>query len=328
MEEITGYSRGELLAMDVCDLYADAAERSRLSDQAISTKRSISRELYFRRKDGKEIIVLDTVSVVRNMAGNTLYFDCILEDITERRQAEAKTREIETLRQLNTAKSELLANVSHELRTPLASIKGFIETLIETDVEWSKEQQMDFLQSADKETDRLTFLIRDLLDMSRLESGKMVLDKRTYLMNEILKPIESSLSIIASKHQLRIEVPDNLPPLRVDKVRIGQVITNLVENAAKFSAEGSPVILKINAAEDVLICSVEDKGEGIPQEAIGDLFNRFFQVKRVFSGKIKGTGLGLAICKGIVETHGGKIWVESQLGRGSKFSFSIPLNRN
>jgi two-component system sensor histidine kinase KdpD len=246
-------------------------------------------------------------------------------DITARKAAEAKMLEIEALKRTNQAKSELLANVSHELRTPLASIKGFIETLIETDVKWSKKQQLDFLQSANTEADRLTFLIRDLLDMSRIDSGKLILDKRSYLVSEILDAVSGVLSVITAKHKLKIAVLSDLPPLQADKVRIGQTITNLVENAAKFSAEGSPIVIEVKGVDDSLIFSIEDKGEGISQETIGNLFNRFYQAERVVSGKTRGTGLGLAICKGIVEAHGGKIWVESEVGKGSRFSFSLPV---
>jgi PAS domain S-box-containing protein len=252
-------------------------------------------------------------------------FQSLYQDITERKQVEARALQIETLQRINQAKSELLANVSHELRTPLASIKGFIETLIETDVKWSKEEQLDFLKSADRETDRLTFLIRDLLDMSRIDSGKMILDKRSYLVSEILDSAGNVLSAITAKHKLEIRSMPDLPPVQADKVRIGQVITNLVENAAKFSVEGSPVVVEVKGEKDRIIFSVEDSGEGISREAQENLFNRFFQAQRVVSGKTRGTGLGLAICKGIVEAHGGKIWVESQIGRGSRFSFSLPL---
>jgi PAS domain S-box-containing protein len=250
----------------------------------------------------------------------------ILSDISERKQIEAKKVEIEALRQINQAKSELLANVSHELRTPLTSIKGYIETLIETDVNWSKVEQLEFLSSANKETDRLTFLIRDLLDMSRLDSGKMVLDKRSYLISEILDSASGVISVIAAKHLLKIIQATDLPPLQVDKIRIDQVITNLVENATKFSAQGSLIVIEVKAVNDTLVFSVEDKGEGLSQKAVDNLFNRFYQAERVVSGKTRGTGLGLAICRGIVEAHGGKIWVESEKGKGSRFSFSLPLN--
>ena len=246
-------------------------------------------------------------------------------DIEDIKQAEAQTIELEALKLANQAKSELLANVSHELRTPLASIKGFIETLIETDVKWSKKQQLSFLQSANIEVDRLTLLIRDLLDMSRIESGKLVLDKQSWLAGEILDSVTQVLLIVTANHQLKISVVPDLPPFLADKVRIAQVITNLVENATKFSPEDSQIDIKIILKDNNIVISVEDYGIGMPPEVVENLFNRFYQAQQVVSGKTRGTGLGLTICKGIVEAHGGKIWVESQEGKGSKFSFSIPV---
>ena len=117
--------------------------------------------------------------------------------------------------------------------------------------------------------------------------------------------------------------PD-LTPLLVDRTRIAQVITNLVENATKFSPEGSLINIKVIPAENGVIFSVTDRGEGISEETMRNLFDRFYQAERVVSGKTRGTGLGLAICKGIVEAHGGSIWVESRVGKGSTFSFSLP----
>jgi signal transduction histidine kinase len=246
-------------------------------------------------------------------------------DVTERREATARVLEMETLKQINKAKSELLANVSHELRTPLASIKGFIETLIEPDVKWSRKQQLDFLRSADMEADHLTFLIRDLLDMSRLDSGKMVLDRRDYIIEEILDASRNVAVSLAAKHKLLYSLSQDLPHISADKSRLGQVITNLVENAVKFSAEGSVITIGVKREEDQVIFSVEDHGEGMSEEVRNNLFNRFYQAERVVTGKTRGTGLGLAICKGIVEAHGGSIWVESQVGKGSKFNFSVPV---
>jgi PAS domain S-box-containing protein len=247
------------------------------------------------------------------------------EVITQRKLAEAKIIEMEALKRISQAKSDLLANVSHELRTPLASIKGFIETLMETDVKWSKKQQIDFLQSANKEADRLTFLIRDLLDMSRIESGKLTLDKHSCQVNEILESASGILSIITAKHKLEIKISLDLPLVQADKVRIGQVITNLAENATKFSPEGSQIKIEARLIDGNVIISVQDSGIGMIPAVVVDLFNRFYQANEVVSGKTRGTGLGLSICKGIVEAHGGKIWVDSQEGNGSKFSFSLPV---
>jgi PAS domain S-box-containing protein len=276
-------------------------------------------------KDGKEVWSQIISTPVRDENGLIIAALEVVVPITERKQAEAKMVELEALKIINQAKSELLANVSHELRTPLASIKGFIETLIETDVKWSKEQQMDFLQSANKQADRLTLLIKDLLDMSRIDSGKLTLDKRSYPVSEILDSVSGVLSVIAEKRKLKVVHAPDLPLVMADKGRIGQVITNLVENATKFSEEGSPIVVEVKILNESVIFSVEDHGIGMMPEVVAKLFDRFYQAQEVVSGKTHGTGLGLTICKGIVEAHGGKIWVESHPGKGSKFSFSIPV---
>jgi PAS domain S-box-containing protein len=247
------------------------------------------------------------------------------QDITERKRAEARALEVETLRQLNKAKNELLTNVSHELRTPLSSIKGFIETLMQPDVTWGRKQQLEFLNDANREADHLTLLIRNLLDMSRIESGKILLEKKISTFDEILEVANARLKSLTENHRLIIEAPPNLPPLLADKVRLAQVLTNLVENAAKFSAEGSSIIIRVQEKDDEAVFSVVDQGIGISRENMGKLFDKFFQVENAVAGKTGGTGLGLAICKGIVEAHGGKIWAESEPGKGSTFSFSIPL---
>jgi len=179
-----------------------------------------------------------------------------VKDVTESRRSEVKMIELEALKRTNQAKSELLANVSHELRTPLTSIKGFIETLLETDVKWSKKQQLEFLHQANNETDRLLLLIKDLLDMSRIESGKLKLDKHTFQVCEILDSVSGVLSIITNMHKLKIASLANLPPIQADKVRIGQVITNLVENSIKFSSEGSQILVDAVSIAGYVVISV------------------------------------------------------------------------
>jgi two-component system, chemotaxis family, CheB/CheR fusion protein len=263
---------------------------------------------------------------IRNQHGSIIGVTSFVSDFTNRKQAEARLIEIEALKKISQAKSELLANVSHELRTPLTSIKGFIETLIETDVKWRKKKQLEFLKSANAQADRLTLLIKDLLDMSRIDSGKLSLDQRSYPVGEILDSVSGVLSVITEKHKLKIVQTPDLPPVQADKVRISQVIIDLVENATKFSAEGSEIVIEVKLDVGNVIISVQDNGIGMAPEVVAKLFDRFYQAQSVVEGKTQGTGLGLAICKGIMEAHGGKIWVESQQGRGSKFSFNIPVN--
>jgi PAS domain S-box-containing protein len=282
-------------------------------------------EIQMLKADGRLFPVQLISTTFTNKIGKINECKIAVIDITERKESEAKTIELEAMKRSDQVKRELLANVSHELRTPLASIKGFIETILETDVKWSKQQKLDFLQSANTEADRLTLLIRDLLDMSRIESGRLTLDKRSCTVSQILDSVSGVLSGITAKHILKIASLAELPLIQADKVRIGQVVTNLTENAAKFSPEGSRISIEAKHLEGHIIISVADRGIGMMPEVISHLFDRFYQAKEVASGKTRGTGLGLSICKGIVEAHGGKIWVESEEGKGSRFSFSIPV---
>jgi two-component system sensor histidine kinase KdpD len=169
--------------------------------------------------------------------------------------------------------------------------------------------------------------VNDILDISRLEAGGMKLEKDNYHLSEIINSIEGRLAKLTEHHRLTINVPSELPEVYVDEGRIGQVITNLVENAAKYAPEGSEISIGAEQASDEIIVSVTDEGEGVPPELQDKLFDRFYQTESIVTGRKKGTGLGLSICKGIVEIHGGRIWVESKLGEGAKFSFSLPSSR-
>jgi PAS domain S-box-containing protein len=249
----------------------------------------------------------------------------ILHDITERKRAVEQAHEAEALKKLDRLRTELLANVSHELRTPLASIKGFASTLLRTDTKWSEDEQRDFLKTIDEEADHLNRIIGDILDMSRIDTGALKLNPGFHNILEIMESVRGRFTQVTATHNLVIKTPAWLPPLYVDNTRIAQVLSNLVDNAMKYSLEGSEVIIEAKLAGDDIVISVEDSGIGIAPEALPKLFDRFYQVDRVVRGKKGGTGLGLSICRGIVQAHGGKIWVESEVGKGSKFSFSLPV---
>jgi PAS domain S-box-containing protein len=284
-----------------------------------------SEEIVILSRAGEKRDVILSMGVIRDRAGIVTSIVCIQRDITELKESKARALQVEALTLLNKAKSEMLSNVAHELRTPLASIKGFIETLIEPDVKWSKSEQLDFLMEANKEVDILNQLIRDLLDVSRLESGKMRLDKQNYSLAEVLESIKSRLSILTSKHVLEFKLAPALPAMFVDKSRLAQIITNLVDNAIKFSPQGSPIIIEAGVKGNDLIISISDRGVGMTQETIDKLFNRYYRAEQAVASKTRGTGLGLSICRGIIEAHGGKIRVESVVGKGTTFSFNIPI---
>ncbi|OGO20785.1 MAG: hypothetical protein A2Z15_01980 [Chloroflexi bacterium RBG_16_50_11] len=230
------------------------------------------------------------------------------------------------LRELDTMRAAFLANVSHELRTPLAVIKGSANSLLQPDVIFDDQTRRDFLVSIDKDADTLTRLVDDLLMISRLEANALEVRKKPNRLIDVISAIKDRLDNLTVKHHLHINIPDEIPPVNIDEGRIGEVLTNLIENAVKFSDDNTNIYIQaIHKGEEVII-SVADEGIGIPPELHQKIFERFFQGDGRKAGRRKGTGLGLAICQGIVEAHGGKIWVESKPGNGAKFSFSLPVN--
>ncbi len=233
---------------------------------------------------------------------------------------------VKALKELDAMRTEFLANVSHELRTPLAVIKGSANSLLQPDVDFDEQAWRDFLLSIDNDADRLTRLVEDLLTMSRLESGALEVRKEPCDLAEVVESAKGRLGKLASKHSLIVDLLAGMPPVVVDEVRIGEVLTNLVENAVKYSAEGTRISIGANPNGKEVVISVTDEGMGIPAELREKVFDRFYQVQDHRKEKRNGTGLGLAICRGIIEAHGGRIWVESEEGRGAKFCFSLPTN--
>ncbi len=252
----------------------------------------------------------------------------VLRDVTEKERMEGEIiqgkAKIEALCHSEQLKTELLSMVSHELRTPLTAIKGFATTLLRPGVKWRQEEQRDFLQSINQETDRLTRLVSNLLDMSRFEAGVLSLARDSYQISEILDSVGSTLAAITKHHKLRVVIPAGLPPVFVDETRIGQVLINLVENAAKYSREGSQITVGAEPSANMVIISVTDRGDGIASELQDRVFDRFYQGNGIAIGRRNGVGLGLSICRAIVRAHGGEIWVESEVGKGSKFSLGLP----
>ena len=251
----------------------------------------------------------------------------VFRDITEQKKLEeeitqAKVR-IETLNESELLKTELLSMVCHELRTPLSVIKGNITALLGRE-KWSEVERRDFLSDINQETDYLTRLVAKLLDMSRLEAGGMQMEKDWYDVSEIVEWADATLKTIVKRHSVEVSIPDDLPPVYVDRVRIGQVLVDLCENAARYSDEGSIITIEAELSDDSIVMSVTDTGTGIDLEDIEYVFDRFYRTRSRNSPEL-GIGLGLSICRGIVETHGGKIWVQSQVREGSKFSFELPL---
>ena len=229
------------------------------------------------------------------------------------------------LRQLENTRQEFVANVSHELRTPLSLIKGFVETLLDG-AKGDPELSGRFLRTIEKHTDRLTYLIEDLLTISRLESGQIVMNlHEVELRDEAARVIEDLQARAAGKSaRLLNEVPAGLKA-RADADRLQQVLFNLVENAIKYGrTEGTVTIGARRNESDRVELWVQDNGPGIPEDARERVFERFYRVDRARSRETGGTGLGLSIVKHIVQAHGGEVWVTSKVEQGSTFYFTLP----
>jgi K+-sensing histidine kinase KdpD len=241
-------------------------------------------------------------------------------------QLAENAREVAALKKIDHLKTELLSTVSHELRTPLSSIKGYATTLMEHGAILSPEESREFLEIIDSESDRLDELIRNLLDMSRLEAGVLKIDREPTDLAEVARACMRRVQRNTQRHQLLLEwETDQL--VDVDPSRIAQVINNLLENAVKYSPDGGEIVTAAQPQGAMLQISVADQGVGIPQRDLHRVFDRFHRVEGEISKRVGGTGLGLAICQRLVEAHGGKIWVESRLGKGSTFYFTVPLTR-
>lgn len=240
-------------------------------------------------------------------------------------------QDLTRLRRLETVRRDFVSNLSHELRTPLASLKALTETLQEGALD-DPPAARRFLSQMQTEVDALTHMAAELLELSRIESGRVDLDLQPVAACELLHSACERMRLQAGRAglDLRVECDESLPRVRVDAQRLEQVLVNLIHNAVKFTRPGGEVVLgadippKTESGRRVVRFGVRDTGVGIPADDLGRIFERFYKSDR--SRSSGGTGLGLSIARHIVEAHGGKIWVESEEGRGSRFYFSIPIN--
>ncbi len=238
-------------------------------------------------------------------------------------QAAALARESDRL------KSVLLSSVSHDLRTPLAGIKAAASSLLQDDVQWSDEDRRAFITDIDGEADRLTRLVSNLLDLSRIEAGALTADKEWEDVGELVERVTRRLEPRLGDHPIAREIPAGLPQARVDAVQLEQVLTNLIENAAKYSPVGAPIAVGARVARRAdggrdLRIDVTDHGAGIPRSEQARIFDKFYRVAAT-ARRTGGAGMGLAIVKGLVEANGGQVNVDSTPGQGSTFTVSLPV---
>ena len=242
--------------------------------------------------------------------------------LLENRRLSRRIASLEAQGELTRMQDDFISTVSHELRTPLGFIKGYVTTLLREDTEWDKTNQKDFLEIIDDEADRLRELIDNLLDSSRLESGTLSMTFEPARLGPVVRAIIQRIESATPEIDLITEMPDDLPILEIDSTRIAQVLDNFLTNASKYAPEAK-VHIKVDADDERVRVEVRDEGPGIPQEHLSHLFERFYRIPK--NAATRGTGLGLYISRKIIDAHGGEIGVESIVGEGTSFFFTLPV---
>jgi len=276
-------------------------------------------------KSGNEFPVSLSISNIR--IEDEWMFVAFISDITQRKELEALAIQKETAlmqsQLLDERKTNFLTVASHELRTPLTSIKGYTQLAHQISESEQHGKVTPILSKIDAQTNKLSNLITELMDLSKIETGKLNIHKKPVQFDKFLNETIDSLRQTTQNHPIIILSSAHVT-LEIDAARIEQVINNLVNNAEKYSENGSAIEISSYIKDGFLILRVIDKGIGIEEENFETIFDRFFRVKEI-TNHINGFGIGLFICSEIVKQHKGHIWVESTLGKGSTFSFSLPL---
>jgi PAS domain S-box-containing protein len=337
MSKLLGYPNDELLGKELWQIgLLKDEDASRSAFRELQEKHFIRYEnLPLQNKTGQRHEV-EFVSNVYDEDGRKV-IQCNIRNITERKRAEEKMHDIQAqLEQTNrdlTKRGEEIQyfyhTLSHELKTPLTAAREFVSIVIDGLAGELNPTQLNYLRIAKKSCTELAVYINDLLDATRLDTGKLHIELKAVSLAAIIHRATAIMEPVAAGKKIRLseELDTNLMDVMVDESRIMQILTNLLNNALKFTFEGGEVIVRLGEDpknSEYLQISVADTGCGIPKDQIDNLFHRFYQIKKGDATPEKGVGLGLYLCREMVLLHGGNIWVESALGRGSTFSFTIP----
>jgi signal transduction histidine kinase len=241
----------------------------------------------------------------------------------DRFQLHDEAQALRTTEKATQIRSDILSAISHELRTPLASIKGYSTALLLDEVEWDETRRHEFLQLIDEECDKLEEIVRDFLDAARIDAGRLEIEWQPVMLPRLAQIAVDDIARRTAVHRFVLDFPD-FPIVDADPVRIGQVLHNLVDNAVKYSPQGGLIVVRGMVKDDEVVVSVSDQGIGIAPQDLNQLFDRFFRVKAPTGHHVPGSGLGLPISQSIIETHGGRIWAESQLRQGTTLYFTLP----
>jgi PAS domain S-box-containing protein len=239
--------------------------------------------------------------------------------------AVANVRDMGWLRQIENLRSTLLATVSHEFQTPISIIKAYASTLARPDVQWDEATITDKLHAIEEESDRLSELVSKLLYTFRIDSGVIPLNRLAVDLPKEVYKVSQRLVKPTEAHKVEIDFPPDFPPVLADPEKIDDVLTNLLDNAIKFSPKGGKITVTGETSGNEALITIADEGVGIASRDRERVFDRFYRADSTSTKTTQGIGLGLHICKATIEAHGGRIWVKSRLGKGSRFTFTLPI---
>ena len=307
--QMSGYDQAEVIDRPLASIYSVSALEvyQQALQKTISQGYVRNLELEFLTKSGQTKTVLLSMETIE-LAGSKCTLQ-ILNDITERKRLE----------------NEFISLVSHELRTPMTSTIGALDLLNSGQLGTLSDRGQKILQVAIRNSERLIRLVNDILDLERMKSGKIAIEPQKHHLKPLLIQASETMQPMATKAQVKLLIESDDAILRLDADRILQTLTNLLSNAIKFTEPGGKVKLQSKTTGDRCLITVWDTGRGIPQDKLESIFERFQQVDASDSRSKGGTGLGLAICRHIVQSHQGRIWVKSELGKGSVFCIELPL---
>ncbi len=282
--------------------------------QIKTKKKMFTGELTNKRKNGQKYIAAASIAPVLNRKGEVVYFVGVERDVT-------REREIDRM------KTDFISLASHQLRTPLSAIRWFLEMLLNGDLGRLTKKQKEVIEDIEKSNDRMIELVNSLLNISRIESGRIIVEPELVDLKELVSGVVEELEeyIQKKKQTVIVSIHHQLPKIKLDPKLVRQVYLNLISNAVKYTPEGGEINVFVSKKDKQVISQISDTGYGIPKEEQHRIFERFFRASNVVKQEVGGTGLGLYLAKAIVESSGGKIWFKSEVGKGTTFWFTLPM---
>lgn len=277
----------------------------------------------------------ELITILSNQIGQALENARLFEKTWRAHQelekkVEERTRQLtlalEEVKRISKRKTDFVSAVSHELRTPLTSIKGYASILLARKLGDVPKEVAERLERINRHSDELTYLVNDLLDISRLESGRITMKQEPHDLNNIIEKVVDLLSLQLKERQLELtlNIPEDTGTVSVDRSQIERIFINIISNAIKYTPQKGKIAISSHKSDNQVQVNITDTGCGIPKEAQEAIFEEFYRVDNPINQQVKGAGLGLALVKHIIVAHGGRIWVESRIGSGSTFSFTLP----